>query len=318
MKITLRQMAVFDAVARLGGVSQAAQEVALTQSAASMALRQLERSLGVTLFRRQHRKLTLNEHGRRLQPKIRSALLGASDVEAAAGAEEPQGTLQIGASLTIGNYVLPAVCADFMRDHPGVTVRLAILPSVQVIEQVESMIFDAGFVESPLLREKLTTLRWMEDELVIFCAAAHPLAAKKRVRLEEIAQEQWCMQPTYTDNRGILTRTILNHVDYIRIAFEASSVEAVKQAVKAGIGIGCQSRLCIQDELKDGSLKELPVADLVLKRPFNIITHKDIQQSRTHAAFIERAMALAGRNMGEALKTARKGRRKLTTGGKNA
>src|SRR5262249_42932400 len=136
MKITLRQMAVFDAITRLGSVSLAAREVALTQSAASMALRDLERNLGGEPFHRHRKRLVLNDAGRRLRPRVRSVLLGARDIELSADAGGHQGALLVGASSTIGHYLLPAICDGFMRDHPGVSIALTVLPAVDIIKGV--------------------------------------------------------------------------------------------------------------------------------------------------------------------------------------
>src|SRR5437868_6251316 len=110
MRFSLKQIAVFDAVARLGSVSRAAEEVALSQSAASMALKELEDSLGAQLFHRHGRKLILNENGRRLQPKAHSLMRLAGEI-GTPESEDLDGTLRVAASTTVGNYVLPECSA---------------------------------------------------------------------------------------------------------------------------------------------------------------------------------------------------------------
>lgn len=294
MKITLRQMVVFDAVARQGSVSLAAREVSLTQSAASMALRDLERNLGVELFHRHRKRLLLNDNGKRLRPKARSLLLGVRDIELTAHSHEHQGALLIGASTTIGHYLLPEICAGFLRDHPGVSIALTVRPAIEIIDRVDGMTLDLGFVESPLLRPTLRIQRWMEDELVVFCATSHRLARRKNVRMRDLAEETWCLQPLNSVTRSTLTRVILNHVESIRVGLETGSVEAIKQAVLQGIGIGCQSRIAIRNELKAGALLEVPVTDLHLSRPCNIVSRKDIVLAALHAAFVERAVTSIG------------------------
>lgn len=307
MKITLKQMVVFDAVARLGSVSLAAREIALTQSAASMALRDLERNLGVELFHRHRKRLVLNDHGRRLRPKVRSVLLGARDIEVTADAREHQGGLLIGASTTLGNYLLPDICASFLCDHPGVTIGLTVSPAIEIIERVDGMTLDIGFVESPLLRPTLRIQRWMDDELVVFCSAKHRLARQKEVRMRDLADETWCLQPMNSVTRSALTRVILNHVESIRVGLETGSVEAIKQAVMQGVGIGCQSRLAIREELKAGVLCEVPVSDLQLSRPCNIVSRKDIMLGTLHTLFVEHAVAaLVGMDSLRQTKPARK------------
>ena len=312
MRITLRQMVVFDAVARLGGVSQAAREIALTQSAVSMALKELERNLGTQLFHRHSKKLVLNDNGKRLQPKIRSALLSVRDVESVARDGGHQGSLSIGASTTVGTYLLPDICADFLLDHPGVEISLTVAKSSDVLDMVDSMALDLGFIESPSMRQTLRTSHWLRDDLVVFCAARHPFAGKRRVKIQELAEATWCLQPIFADVRGVLTRAVLNHVDYIRVAFETGSIEAIKRAVIRGVGIGCQSRTSIQAELDAGILKEVVVDGLDLTRQINIIYRKDIQHGELHAAFLQRAREFAeqrGGLMVESRAPARKTRR---------
>ena len=152
------------------------------------------------------------------------------------------------------------------------------------------MTLDIGFVESPLLRPTLRIQRWMDDELVVFCAASHRLAKQQDVRMRDLADETWCLQPMNSVTRSALTRVILNHVESIRVGLETGSVEAIKQAVIQGVGIGCQSRLAIRDELKTGVLREVPVSDLQLSRPCNIVSRKDIMLGTLHTLFVEHAV----------------------------
>ncbi|HXC40121.1 MAG TPA: LysR substrate-binding domain-containing protein [Burkholderiales bacterium] len=290
MKITLRQMTVFDAVARLGSVSEAAREVALTQSAASMALRDLERNLGVELFHRHRKRLLLNDNGRRLRPKMRSVLLEARDIEVTAESGEAGGALAIGASTTIGNYLMPRICSGFMRDHPGVSVALTVMPAREIINRVDDMALDLGFVESPLLRPTLRIQRWMDDELVVFCAPSHRLAGRKAIRPRDLAGENWCLQPLTSITRSSFTRVILTHLNTLHIGLETDSVAAIKQAVADGVGIGCQSRLAIAEELRAGTLRELRLLDVDLKRPFNVVSRKDVRQAALASAFVQHVL----------------------------
>lgn len=293
MRITLRQMAVFDAVARLGGISQAAHEIALTQSAVSTALKEMESHLGTQLFHRHSKKLVLNDKGRQLQPRIRSALMSARDVEATARDGVYKGSLSIGASTTVGTYLLPEICADFLRDHPGVDIKLTVVKHSEVIELVDRMAVDLGFIESPSMRQTLRTSHWLRDELVVFCCPDHPLAQQHRVGIEDLADEAWCLQPMFADVRGALTRELLEHFDYLRVVFETGSIEAIKRAVARGVGIGCQSRLSVQAELDAGLLKEVRVVGLDLTRQINIVVREDVQQGALHAAFLQHVRQLA-------------------------
>jgi len=119
MKITLRQLRVFDAIAGSGSVGQAAMDISLTQSAASMSLKELERQLGAQLFDRQGKRLQLNDYGRWLQPKAHSILQQINEIEHSTTSEKLQGQLQIGASSTIANYLLPGRRSFTSAHRPG-------------------------------------------------------------------------------------------------------------------------------------------------------------------------------------------------------
>lgn len=293
MRITLRQLIAFDAVARLGSVSEAARELSLTQSATSMALQELERQLSCELFNRQKKRLTLNEHGRKLQPKARSVLLGASDIEQLSQDTSFSGTLTVGVSNSIGTYLLPDICARFLAAHPHVKIQLDVRPALEIIERVDAMHLDIGFIGAPNHRPTLRTLHWQHDELVIFAAPGHPLVGQKRLSPLDLKDETWCLTPTHSFTRTMLVLPILKHLPSIHVGIEASSPEVIKRLVRAGAGIGCLSRHALADEFGAGVLRELPVAGLDLSFNLSIISRKEIQLSELHEEFIRIAMAAA-------------------------
>ena len=177
MRVTLKQLIVFDAVARLGFVNQAAAEICLSQSATSMALQDLEKNLGAQLFHRHKKQLALNENGRRLQPLVRSLLNQAREIELSA--DKIEGRLNIGASSTIGQYVLPKVCAAFLAEFPNVNIHLTVGASGDLISRVDDMVVDVGFIETPCNRHSLTSVRLGEDQLHVVVGSNHRLAKKR-------------------------------------------------------------------------------------------------------------------------------------------
>lgn len=222
-------MAVFDAVARTENVSEAGREIGLTQSAMSMALKDFEDHLGLDLFNREHKKLTLNENGRKLQPLARSMLIAARDIENLEGSRTYRGILNIGAGTIPGGYLLPGLCATFMLSHPNVKIRLNVHPTLHIIEQVDSMQMDLGIVDAPSSRSTLNVTRWCQDELVIFANSSHRLAKSEKIQPRELVDETWCLLPTTEVARTVFMLSILNHIDAIQIGFESSSVEAIKR-----------------------------------------------------------------------------------------
>jgi DNA-binding transcriptional LysR family regulator len=285
---TLKQLAVFDAVARLGKVSEAASELSMTQPAASMALQQLEAAIDAKLFLRTNRRLTLSEQGRSLQPLARSMLLGAEEIRSAAKATMPEEQLRIGASPTVGDYLLKGVFAEFMARHPGVRLSVAVLPAFDVISRVDEMAVDIGLIEFVSVRPTLDVVRWRTESLVVFCSPKHPLAARKgRITTAALRGESWCLQHRFADSRRQFMLALLSRLPSAEVVLESDSVQVLVQAVATNIGLGCLPRPCIADELANGQVRELHLRDLELDIPFSIISRKGARRSRSHSAFME-------------------------------
>lgn len=284
MKITLRQLAVFDAVARLNSVSKASEEVHLSQSAASLALQDLENNLGAVLFDRHQRRLTLNENGRRLQPQARTLLQLAREIEGDA-ALEAGGMLTIAASPAIGNYLMPQICSRFVAQHPNARVKLTVAEDPVIIEQVEGMKIDAGFIEGVSFRHMLSVKPWRKDDLVIVVSPDH-WAVGSKIRLSQLQKEPWYLQPIGAPARHQFVQAYPSLLGSGSIRFESDSVEAIKAGIASGAGIGCLSRVAVAAELKSGVLKELRPRSFKVEREFKIITRKDVYHGALLEAFL--------------------------------
>lgn len=293
MKITLRQLAVFDAVARLNSVSKAAQEVHLSQSATTLALQDLEGNLGAALFHRHQRRLTLNENGRRLQPQARTLLRLAHEIEGEAAVEEG-GLLTIAASPAIGNYLMPRICAEFISRHPKARIQLAVAEDPQIIEQVEAMKIDLGLIEGVSFRQMLEVRGWRKDDLVIVVSPRH-WAVGRKVTLSQLQSEAWFLQPIGAPTRHQFVQAYPSLLGSTSIRFESDSVEAIKAGIAAGNGIGCLSRVAVAAELAAGTLKELRPRSFRVEREFKIITRRDVYHGALLEAFLE-CLATVGRD----------------------
>jgi DNA-binding transcriptional LysR family regulator len=286
MKITLKQLAVFDAVARLSSVSGAAREVNLSQSSVSLALQDLERNLDVVLFHRHNRKLSLNENGRRLQPRARSMLQLGREIEVDELSATYPGVLRLAASPTIGNYLMPAICARFVEVHPNVQLKLTVADEPEIIDRVDEIALDIGFIEGTSMRHMLRIEPWISDELVLITRPSH-WAAGKLVSMSRLKAENWFLQPIGSSTRHHFTEHLSRQLGSALVGFESNSVEAIKQAVAASGGIACLSRYAVADELATGKLAEIRVRGLRISRTFKIISRKDVYHGLLHAEFRE-------------------------------
>jgi DNA-binding transcriptional LysR family regulator len=182
MRYSLRQLEVFLAVARSESVSRAAQALAMSQSAASGSLADLERQFEVRLFDRVGKRLQLSELGRSVRARAEAALDQAQAFERALQSGEVVGRLRVGATLTIGNHLAVPLLARFMRDNPGAQATLAVANTEEIARQVANFEIDVGLIEGEIEHPDLEVTVWRDDELVVFCAPAHPLARKPVLR----------------------------------------------------------------------------------------------------------------------------------------
>lgn len=287
MSITLRQLEIFLALAEHENTSRAASALLLSQSAVSMALSELETQLGEPVFDRTGAGLRLNAGGRRLRAHARDTLQRARDVETLFAEDRVAGRLDVGASSTIGIYVLPEVVAAFTDTYPDAAIRLDIGNSAHVSNRVQGHAIDVGFVEGPAPSGDLDAVPWQTDELVLFCSASHPLAEGGRLRQRDVVDMRWVLREQGSGTRAVFERAVGDDARRLNHALELGHSEAVRRAVEAGAGIGCLSRRVVQDGLESGALVDLaPPTGWELARTFWLVTRPSAYASRLQTAFL--------------------------------
>ena len=275
MKFTLRQLEIFVAVAHAGSVSRAAEQLSLSQSAASTALGELERAYEQTLFDRVGKKLVLNDTGQWLLPRALELLARAHELEDELGTDQSIGNLRLGASLTIGNYLATLLVADFLQQHPASRVQLVVHNSARIIQQVAHYELDLGLIEGDMSHPDVVTTPWLEDELVVFAAPGHPLTKKKNVSLEQVLQENWILREAGSGTRSTFERALGTRRSELKVRLELEHTEAIKRAVEAGLGLSCISRLALRDAFRRGSLVPIRLPELQLQRQFYMVQQKN-------------------------------------------
>lgn len=285
MKITLKQLGVFIAIAKCENMTQAANAVFLTQSACSMALAALEEQLGEPLFDRHGKKLILNDRGRFLFPKAVNILAELKEFQDLGQQQNPKnllGQLKVGASTTIGNYSLPKIIGNFVTQHTQTKINLDIANTAQVIQKLLKFEIDIGLVEGQCYAEEIQVTPWKKDKLIFIAAANHPLAKKRHINLEQLAQANWIVREPGSGTRETIERALPFKLHAL---LELGNTESIKQAVLTGIGISCLSEIAVTDLLKSGQLVSLKTP-LNLVREFIILVHKD----KYHTALLENFM----------------------------
>ncbi|MGR4049923.1 DNA-binding transcriptional regulator YeiE [Kosakonia cowanii] len=283
MHITLRQLEVFTEVLKSGSTTQASQRLALSQSAVSAALTDLEGQLGVQLFDRVGKRLVVNEHGRLLYPRALAALEQASEIEQLF--REANGAIRVFASSTIGNYILPEVIAHYRRDFPELPLELSVGNSQDVITAVADFRVDIGLIEGPCHAAEIVAEPWLEDELVVFAPPSSPLL-QGEVTLDALAAAPWILRERGSGTREIVDYLLLSHLPHFQLGMELGNSEAIKHAVRHGLGISCLSRRVIAEQLETGSLVEIPLPLPRLVRTLWRIHHRQKHLSSSLTRFI--------------------------------
>lgn len=277
MRLTLRQLRIFLAIAEHGTTIAAAESLPLSQSATSNALGELESLLGAPLFDRIGRRLQLNETGRALLAPARAALEAVAGIERDFGLEEGGSghpvRLRVGASTTVGNYLLPPRIAALLRQHPGAGVELRIGNTREIVEAVARLEVDAGLIEGPCHLEALEVQPWQADPLVLVAAPPHPLAGRAEIGPATLAAQTWLLREPGSGTRESVDNALLPHLGGFARALQLGSTEAIKRTVSTGAGIACLSRHAVADALQAGSLVELRTCLPALSRPLYRVRH---------------------------------------------
>lgn len=287
MRYTLRQLEVFLCVAKHDSVSRAAKELALSQSAVSEALAELEHQFSIKLFERIGKRLELSELGRALRPWAEGLYAQASELEARLASQTSVGTLRIGATLSIGDYLVPALMATFMREQPDARVTLHVANTAEIARQVMNFELDVGIVEGELIEPELSVTRWRPDELVVFCAPSHPFAKRRALSDKDLASARWIVREQGSGTRQAFERAMHGLLSELDIALELQHTEAIMSAVKAGLGLGCISRIALEEAFSHGTLVACRVPQRSFRRHFFFVLHKRKYKSAGVRAWLE-------------------------------
>jgi DNA-binding transcriptional LysR family regulator len=295
MRVTLRQLQIFRAIALSGSTTAAAQSVPLSQSAASAALNELERVLNARLFDRVGKRLLLNDRGRALLPTALALLDGARNLEAAFNADHDSAIdLHLFASTTVGNYILPRLLARFRERVPAAQLQLQIGNTRDVVTAVRDFDADLGLIEGPCHASDIVVLPWLEDELVIVASPTHPLAkAAKRGKLtaKQLSQSCWLLREPGSGTREAVEQALLPHLVHLQSTMTLGSSESIKNAVAEGLGVSCLSRYVVQDLAAADRLSVLATRLPRLTRQLTIVHHRRKVLSESLRGFIAHCRA---------------------------
>jgi DNA-binding transcriptional LysR family regulator len=273
------KLKVFCTVAETKSFSKASEIIHLTQPAVSLQIQALEELYETKLFDRSSSMVSLTSAGEVLYRYAKEilALYAAAEKTIGELTGLVKGSISVGASSTIGNYLLPSVIADFRRTHPKIKIHLFVGNTKRVIELLNSGNIDFGIVEGDVARQKLVVEKILKDELVVIVPALHPWAKRKEVSIYDVTKEPFILREEGSGTRQILEKYFNKHgisTHDMKASMMLGSTVAIKEAVESGMGISIVSRWAARKESKYGSLKLLSIKEENLFREFSLISQK--------------------------------------------
>ncbi len=293
MSFTLEQLRILQAIVEQGSFKRAAEVMYISQPAVSLQIQNLEKTLGVPIFDRAGRKAELTQAGR-LLVEYANRLLNLTE-EARRAIEDLDrlhgGSLTIGASQTTGTYLMPRLIGIFRQQYPEVSLQLHVLSTRRTAYGVLEGRFDLGVVGGEVpeeMNERLEVQAFAEDALVLVVPTGHELSQRDIVTTNDLYDLKFiALDPAST------TRRVIDHVlrqsgvetHNLRIEMELSSLEAIKTAVQAGLGVGFVSTTAIDKELSLGVLQQIKIQDLQMHRRLHLLWDRDRYMPRAAQIF---------------------------------
>lgn len=281
-RFTLRQLRLFTSAARHPSLAAACRTLNLSQATLSEALRDLEAALGLTLFDRQGRRLRLNPTGRGFLIDVERLLGEADDMARRYGGG---GRLTIGASVTVGNYMLGDILDALRRRRPGIGLSVVIRNTQEMAQAVLARQVDVALVEGAVGHPDLQVRDWRRDPLVVIAAPDHPLAAGATV--EDLADAEWVLREVGSGARENFDAAAKAWPRPARVAMEVGGNELLKSIVRSGAALGCLSESAVRGEVRRRELAIVPTGSFAMIRTIRIVTPAGVGPSEAVAAFLE-------------------------------
>lgn len=272
MNVTLRQLQVFESVARNSSYTRAAEELHLTQPAVSMQIKQLEDSLGLPLFEQLGKKIYLTEAGREMYHYARAI---AQQLREAEGVLESlkgvkRGRLEVAVAST-ANYFATRLLAAFSQRYENTTISLDVTNREGLLKHLDANDVDLVIMGQPPEGLDLVVEPFMKNPLVVIASPNHALAKKKKIPLQRLQQETFVVRELGSGTRTAMERFFTEKGIQLSTGMDMSSNEAIKQAVQAGLGLGIVSIHTLEPELEVGRLVVLDVQSFPIMRHWYVV-----------------------------------------------
>lgn len=268
--LKLENLKMFCLVVDEGSISQAARLSFLSQPAVTRQIHQLENYYNTLLFDREEGRLRVTEAGKLLYPFAKALVndFNHSKEVIQQSTGKYNANLIVGASLTIGEYLLPSLLGRFKKQQPEIKVTLTIKNTPRVLEDLSNDVIDLALVEGLVENTDFIVDKFAEDELILVCPSDHPWKVRKEIQLEELGNERMIWRESISGTRLIVENMLREHgvLEKIESYMEIGSTQAIKSAVEAGLGISILPRLTVARELEQGFLREVDIYRINMAR----------------------------------------------------
>ena len=295
--MTLRHLNVFLCVCDAGSMTVAAEKLHIAQPSVSQTIAELEKYYNVKLFERLGRKLFITVAGQKLLTYARHIVNLHIEAETAMRELSNEGVIRLGASVTVGTCVLPAILQEFRQYNP----KAGIISTVNNTKIIEEMLLvdqlDIGLVEGKIHSPVILCKPFMADELVLVSSRSNPLAGKGKISAEEIGNAGFVVREEGSGTRELFEAVMARHEINWQIFGVYNNAEAIKNTVAAGHALSVMSRLTVQKEVKGRELAIIDIEGIDFKRQFTIVYHKNKYISSLLQQFIQVCMKISGKAM---------------------
>ncbi|NJR64910.1 MAG: LysR family transcriptional regulator [Leptolyngbyaceae cyanobacterium CRU_2_3] len=291
---TLHQLKVFEATARHGSFTRAAEELFLTQPTVSMQVKQLTKAIGLPLFEQVGKRLYLTDAGRELFSTCQEIFQRLEQLEMTVANLKgmKQGKLRL-AVITTTKYFMPRLLGPFCQEYPGIDVSLAVTNHERVLERLANNQDDLYVMSQLPEHIDIKTHSFLDNPLVVVAPRNHPLAQEKQIPLKALAEEMFIMREPGSGTRGAFQKLLDAHQLTVKVRLELGSNEAIKQAIAGGLGLSVLSRHTLMIDGSTSDLTILDVEDFPIQREWYVVYLAGKQLSVVAETFLEYLQAAA-------------------------
>lgn len=273
--MTIRYLQILVEVCEKNSISAAADNLMISQPSVSQAILQMERNYGIKLFDRIGNRLYVTDDGKSILSYAKHICSLFTELESILLSRNKKSVLRIGSSITIGTCLLPGYIASFSKIHPEADIHVHVENSAFVEQMVLDNVLDLALVEGIVSSSSLLSIPFMDDNLVLVCGQGHPLSSQTMISPAELSSLNFILREPGSGAREIFEAVMLSNGLPMRISWECSSTEAIKNAVQANLGVTVIAQKLAQQEINSGLLHPLQINGINFERKFYIIHHKN-------------------------------------------